>query len=282
MAFQPVVPLSGIGGWKFLQATYDKQLESYTNSPQVRNDRDYMIEKFAQPISVEDFLKDSRLVRVTMTAFDLAGEEWKKGFIKKTLEEVSDPESTFLARLNNPKYTALANALKPVNDTISLDVDDIAAMAVRFESNSFEIAVGDVDDSMRLSLNYKSEINTIVGSGANEDSIAYRLMADIPAYTVVRSALNLPSDMSNLPVERQAEMIKDGLKKALGVSKLSEISSPEAVDKMIVRYHAMKSISEGAAAYSPASAALILLGGGDSSYGYGSGASQNLFLSSFL
>lgn len=280
MAFQPVVPLSGIGGWKFLQATYDKQLQSYTNSPQVRNDRDYLIEKFSQPMAVEDFLKDSRLMRVTMTAFDLSGEEWKKGYIRKVLEEVNDPESTFLARLNNPKYTNFANTLKPVNGSISLDVENVAALAVRFEANSFEIAVGEVDDTMRLSLNYKSEIGAIVGNGSKEDTIAYRLMADIPTYTVVKAALNLPSDMSKLPVERQAQMIKDGLKSALGVSKLADIASPEAVDKLIVRYHAMKSISEGAANYSPASAALILLGGGG--YGYGAGASQNLFLSSFL
>jgi hypothetical protein len=86
--------------------------------------------------------------------------------------------------------------------------------------------------------------------------------------------------MSKLPVERQAEMIKSGLTRALGVSKLSEISSPEAVEKLIVRYHAMKSITEGSSVTSSAAAALTLLGGG--SYGYGASASQNLFLSSFL
>ncbi|MBY9065743.1 DUF1217 domain-containing protein [Hyphomonas sp. WL0036] len=280
MAFQPVVPMSGIGGWKFLQSTYDKQLQSFTNSPQVRNDRDYMIEKFAEPVTMDDLLKDTRLLRATMTAFDLSGEEWKKGFIKKVFEEAADPESTFLARLNNPKYTALAKALKPENGVISLEIEDVAAMAVRFEAVSFEVAIGNVDDSMRLSLNYQSEISTIVGSGSSEDSIVYRLMADVPAYTVVRTALNMPSDATKLPVERQAEMLKSGLKKALGVSSLADIASPEAVDKMIVRYHAMKSISEGAAVYSPAAAALTLLGGG--SYGLGSSASQNLFLSSFL
>lgn len=77
------------------------------------------------------------------------------------------------------------------------------------------------------------------------------------------------------------QQIKSSLKKVLGVSKLSEISSPELIDKMVVRYHAMKSITESSASSSPAAAALILLGGG-SSYGYGSNASQNLFLSSFL
>lgn len=280
MAFQPVVPMSGIGGWKFLQATYDKQLQSFAKAPQIRNDRDYMIEKMAEPITVDEFLKDSRLLRVTMTAFDLSGEEWKKGFINKVFQEVNDPESTFLARLNNPKYTAFANALKPANNTISLDAEAIATLAVRFETNSFEIAVGEVDDAMRLALNYKSEINTIVGSASSEDAIAYRLMGDVPAYTVVKTALNLPTDMSKLPVERQAEMIKSGLKKALGVSKLADISSPEAVEKLVVRYHAMKSITEGSPYTSSAAAALTLLGGG--SYGYGASASQNLFLSGFL
>lgn len=281
MAFQPVVPMSGIGGWKFLQATYDKQLQSYTKSPQVRNDRDYLIEKFAQPTSVEDFLKDTRLVRATMTAFDLSGEEWKKGFIKKVLEEVGNPDSTFLQRLNNSKYTAFAKALTPVNGKIDLSEEKIAAIAVSFERSSFELAIGNVDDSMRLSLNYNDEIGVMTANGASDDTIAYRILGDVPVYTMLKTALNLPSDTSKLPVERQAEMIKSSLKKVLGVSKLSEISSPELIDKMVVRYHAMKSITESSASSSPAAAALILLGGG-SSYGYGSNASQNLFLSSFL
>lgn len=279
MAFQPVVPLSGIGGWKFLQATYDKQLQSYTNSPQVRNDRDYMIEKLSQPITAEEFVKDSRLLRVTMTAFDLSGEEWKKGFINKVLKEVGDPESTFLQRLNNSKYTAFAEALKPVNGTIELSEETVAKLAVRFERNAFEQAVGDVDDNMRLSLNYQSDIEAMV-TGVSDDTVAYRIMADVPVYTVVKAALNLPADTSKLPVERQAEMIKDGLKKVLGVSKLSEIASPELVDKLVIRFHAMKSISEGSVVNTPASAALMILGGG--SYGYGASASQNLFLSNFL
>lgn len=280
MAFQPVVPMSGIGGWKFLQATYDKQLQSFTKSPQIRNDRDYLIEKFAQPISVDDFLKDPRLMRATMTAFDLSGEEWKKGFIKKVLEEVGKPDSTFLQRLNNSKYTAFAKALTPVNGKIDLSEEMIAGIAVRFERNSFEVAIGNVDDSMRLSLNYRDEIGVMTANSPSDDTVAYRIMGDVPVYTMLKTALNLPTDTSKLSVERQAELIKSGLKKVLGVSKLSEISSPELIDKIVVRYHAMKTLSEGSVVNTPASAALMILGGG--SYGYGSNASQNLFLSKFL
>ena len=120
MAFQPVIPLTGNNGWKFLQSTYDRQLSSHANSPQIKADRAYFTEKLSEPLTKEQFLNDKRLLRVALTAFDLGGEEWKRGFIDKVLKEVSDPESTFLARLNNPKYTAFAQAFKPVNGVISL------------------------------------------------------------------------------------------------------------------------------------------------------------------
>ena len=102
MVFQPVIPLSGFGGWNFLQSTYDAQLETFSKSAQIKNDIDYLTEKFAEPMAVEDFLSDGRLRRITMTAYGLAGEEWKTGYVRTVLDEVQDPASTFLARLNKP------------------------------------------------------------------------------------------------------------------------------------------------------------------------------------
>lgn len=272
--FQPAIPLSGIGGWKFLQSTYTRQLDSFTKSPQVRNDRDYMLEKFAKPVTVDDLMKDKRLLRITMTAFDLAGEEWKGGFIRKTLEEVSDPESTFLARLNNAKYTKFAETLLPVDGKIVLSSEQLAKMAVNFEATSFEVAVGDVDENMRLALNYQSDIASLVGEGSSDKAILYRILGDVPVRSVLESALNLPSGVSNLDIDQQADIFQKRLQSVLGISSMSEISSPEKVEKMILRYHAMETINNGSTSYTPASAALTLL-----SDGVGSQASQNLFLS---
>lgn len=280
MVFQPAIPMSGIGGWKFLQATYDKQLQSFTRSPQVRNDRDYMIGKLSEPMTVENFLKDTRLVRTVMASFDLSGEEWKKGFINKVLKEVGDPDSTFLKRLNNSKYTAFAEALSPVNGMISIEPDALADMAVRFERNSFQVAVGEVDETMRLALNYQADIASIIGNGSSDSAIAYRMLGDLPVSSVLKTALNLPSDTSKLPIERQAEILTSSLKRLFGVDSLSELGSPEIVEKTLIRFHAMKSISEFSATTSSASNALTLLGGGGS--GFGAGASRNLFLSGLL
>jgi hypothetical protein len=274
--FQPVIPLTGNSGWKFLEATYDRQLQSYSNSPQVRLDSEYLTEKLSKPIEVEDFLNDRRLLRVALTAFDLGGEEWKRGFITKVMKEVADPESTFLARLNNSKYTAFAKALKPINGTIYLTPAIASDMAAKFEAASFESAVGEIDDNMRLSLNYKSEIGKTVGTGSSDNAILYRILGDVPLRTMLEGATNLPSDIRSLPIERQAAILHERLKSSLGIRVLSDLTTPENIDRVIQRFHAMEAISQNTANYSSASAALTLLSNGSQ---LGSQGSQNLFLS---
>lgn len=277
MSFQPVIPMSGLGGWKFLQATYDRQLENFSASPQVRRERDEMTAKLSEPISLENFVKDKRLLKSALTAFGLAGEEWKGGFITKVLKEAADPESTFLKRLNNPRYTAFAEAFKPVGGVIEIDTDALAKIAVRFEQNAFNIAVGEVDDTMRLALNYRAEIGELVGEGSSDNAILFRMLGDLPVANVLRTALNLPQSITKLPVDRQADILKSGLQKLLGVSSISDVASPENVGKLLDRFQIMSSVNNGPSANTPGVLALSLLS--RSSYGFGANASQNLFLS---
>lgn len=274
--FQPVIPLSGNGGWKYLQSTYDRQLQTHSDSAKVKADRNYLVEKFSKPVTTEAFLADKRLMRVALTAFDLGGEEWKGGFIGKVLKEAATPESTFLARLNNSKYTAFAQAFKPVNGQITVTPEALDKLSASFDSNAFETAVGQVDDSMRLALNYQSDIAGLVGNGSNEEAILYRMLGNVPIRKVLEAAINLPSDVRKLPIEKQAELLKQGLQKRLGVNNLSELASPAKIDQAIKRFHAVQSVNTGAANYSSAANALTLLNGGA---GLGGQGGINLFLS---
>ena len=134
--YQPAIPLSGLAGWKFLQSTYTRQLDNFADSASVKNDRAYMSEKLSKPISLDDFMADKRLLRVTMTAFDLGGEEWKGGFIRKVLEEAATPDSTFLKRLNNPDYTRYSQTFRFEDGMLSLDADQIETLGDNFETAS--------------------------------------------------------------------------------------------------------------------------------------------------
>lgn len=275
--FQPIIPLSGIGGWNFLQSTYDRQLENFADSAQIRNDREYMESKLSSPMSLEDFMDDSRLLRVTMTAFDLGGEEWKRGFIDKVLTESSDPESSFLERLNNAQYTRFAEALSPnEKGTINLSTDALTDLGNRFEAASFKVEVGEIDDNMRLGLNFQSEIGELVSASSSDEANLFRLLGSVPVRAVLESALNLPSDIGNLSVEKQAEIFDAKLQSTFGIQNVSDLTDPDVVNRVIMRFHAIESLNGEISSSTPGATALTLL------TGVGSSASENMFLSLFV
>lgn len=276
MVFQPVIPLSGFGGWNFLQSTYDSQLDAFSRSPQIKNDIEYLNEKFAEPMATEDYLSDPRLRRITMTAFGLSGEEWKTGYVRTVLEEVQDPASTFLGRLNNPQYSRFAEALRPVDGKILLTLPDLDRISARYSAASFELAVGEQDNAMRLSLNYQSEISELVTDGASDETVLYRLLGSVPVRTVLESALGIPTEVRQLDLDQQAGILEEKLKSQFNISSLQDLKDPERVDRTVARYMALEGLNSSASATGPAATALVLLG---NAAGFGSVASQNLFLS---
>ena len=278
MTYQPVIPLPGLGGWNFLQATYDRQFDTFSNTFQIKDDTEYLKEKLSQRPAVEDFLSDPRLRRITLTAFGLDGEEWKVGFHRKVLEEKQDPDSTFLQRLNNPQYTRFADALSPIDGELVLSSDQIDQIAARYAAESFELAVGEQNNSMRLSLNYQSEIAEIATDGSTDETIIFRILGDVPIRSVLETALSIPSDIGQLDLDRQADYFTERLRSQFNISSLQDLKNPEIIEKMIARYQAIDGINQNSATLSSASTALTLL---QNASGFGALASQNLFLSSF-
>ncbi|WP_084395915.1 DUF1217 domain-containing protein [Henriciella aquimarina] len=274
--FQPAIPMTGYGGWKFLQTTYARQFETFSDSPAIKNDREYFTGKMSKPMAMEDFLSDKRLLRISLTAFDLEGEEWKGGFIRKVMEEANDAESSFLTRLNNPDYTKFSKAFPVQDGKITLTPEAVSDIGDNFESAAFRSAVGNVDNNMRLSLNYQNKIVEIAGSGASEEAILYRILGNVPVKNVLETALNLPSEMGKLDIEQQADILRDKLQSHLGITDVSQLASLDKVDDALKRFHAMNSINSGPSPTTPGYAALTLLRGAD---GFGNMASQNLFLS---
>ncbi len=274
--FSPVIPTSGFAGWNFLQATYDRQLQSHSDSVTVANDRDYMLEKLSSPITQEDLLDDRRLLGAAMAAFDLTGEEWKRGFIDKVLTESSDSESSFLARLNNPQYTAFAKVFQPTDGVITLSAENLAELATDYNTETFENAVGEVDNSMKLALNYQSGISDLVGEDSSEKAILYRILGSVPIRTVLETATGLPTDIRSLSLDKQVGMLEERLSRQFGISDMKELKDPEIMDKVLTRFQAIESINQGVTATTPGYTALTLL------QGIGSTASQNLFLSGLL
>ncbi len=62
--FLPIVPDTGLAGWRFLQRTYDSQFEAFNRSVVQQRDVDYFQEKIGAVTSAEDlvFSNKARMV----------------------------------------------------------------------------------------------------------------------------------------------------------------------------------------------------------------------------
>lgn len=152
--FTPIIPSSGLTGWRFLQRTYDSQLENFSNSAQISRNTDYFLENIDKVTSAEDLTSDRRLLEVALGAFGIQDDIDNRFFIKKILEEGTTADDSLANRFSDNRYREFSAAfgLGPGEDRqigTSGFADDIVA---RFRANSFEVSAGLQDDTMRVAL----------------------------------------------------------------------------------------------------------------------------------
>lgn len=279
--FQPVVPLSGIGGYRFLERTEETQREAFARSPLLQRDLDYFRENIASATTAEALVSDRRLLQVALGAFGLDDDLNKQAFVRKVLEEGTDADDAFANRLVESSYRKIADAFGYGNflgarvGRIGFAEDITAA----YEERQFEIALDNSNPDMRLALNFRREITEFaqIAAEGSGDSAWFSLMGREPVRRVMESALGLPASFGSLDIDRQLSEFKAKAASVLGSSDLSTLLDPEKVDETIRRFLARSQAENGPDASTPGFAALSLLNGG-----LGSSAIQNLLLSSAL
>jgi len=275
MAFTPVIPSSGLAGWSFLKSTHISQTEIFNRSPDIQRDIDYFSENFSNVSTLDDFMSDRRLLRVTLGAFGL-GEEIDKGaFVRKILEEGTTDNQAFAVRLNNPDYLDLAQTLIVGEDgSLNVDADTATQIIQKYQTEAFEIEVGTVDNAMRLALNFEREIAELAGSNLSENAGWFKAMASVPVRTVLEGAFNLPTGFSQLDLDRQKEILSEKAQSLYDGKSIDIFDDPEVIENTIRRFLLRQQIEAGPSASTPGFAAISILNGG-----LGSSGITNLLLS---
>ncbi len=261
MSFQPLIPLAGISGWSFLKRTHDDQLRIHRSLDPVRSDSVYF-EKTAPGISnVHDLVSDRRLLKTVLTAFGLQDDLKNVYFIRKILEDGTTANDALANRLADKRYREMSLALgfgpdqglKITRPSVIRDIIDQSAI------RSFELAVGEQDENMRLALNARRSFPELAVSESGNDAGWYALMADPPLRKVLEAALSLPASFGQIDLDQQLRIFKDRSNSMLGTSRLRDFGDPELVERIISGFLAREQISRGAADTSGAGAALAML-----------------------
>ena len=165
MTFRPVVPADGIVGWRFLQRTYDAQIESFSSSAVNERETKYFLDNIGKVHTAEDLVSDRRLLQVALGAFGLEDDINNRYFIQKILSDGTSADDALSNRLADKRYREFSEAfgLGPgeVRRTgLSTFMEDIAQENV---VSRFEIAVGETDETMRISLYIQHKLADLAG-----------------------------------------------------------------------------------------------------------------------
>lgn len=280
MTFAPLIPASGVVGYKILTGTETAQRTVFEAQPALAREVDYFTRNIAAVTSADELVSDRRLLRVALGAFGLDEDIDKGAFIKKILAEgVEDPNS-FANRFVDPRYKNLSEAfgfgslVGPKTGFTNFARDITSAYTER----QFEISVGDQDDSLRLALNFRREIQTYATANDPDGTAWLSVLGDLPVRAVFEGAFGLSSSFSQIDIDRQQAEMRNFNNRTFGSTSLDIFTDPAKAEEVITRFLARRSAEAGPSASTPGFTALTILSA--SQNGAGATSIQNIILSS--
>ena len=258
--FQPIVPSGGLAGWRFIQRTYDSQIENFNQSAQLQRDTEYFREKISKISTAEELVSDRRLLSVALGAFGLGDDVENRFFIKKMLEEGTVADDALSNRLSDTRYRDMVKAFgfgpsEITRTSISLFTDEILE---NYQTNKFEIAIGEQDSSFRVALFAQDKLSEIASDEGSSTTKWFTIMGQPALRQLFEGALGLPSSFGQIDIDRQREIFQERTEAVFGTGDPAQFKSPEVIDDLITQYLVRSQINSITVA-SPASIALTLL-----------------------
>lgn len=261
MTFVPALPLSGYAGWKLLQRTMTVQSATLAASPEQKRDEAYFRAHIGQVATADQLVSDRRLLKVALGAFGLGADIDNRYFIRKVLGDGTLKTGALATRLADKKYQRLSAAFgfgdfSTPRTRLSTFADEILSA---YRTRSFEEAVGQQDENMRLALNARRELGLLAAKSSSENTKWYTILGDGPLRAVFETALGLPKAFGQLDVDQQLGMIRQKARAQLGSDSVTQFTDGAATERLVRRFLTRAEVAGFAASTSPAQTALTLL-----------------------
>lgn len=260
MAFQPVIPFSGMAGWAFLQRTREAQQSAHSAAPAINRDTTYFAENIGKIDSASDLVADFRLLKVALGAFGLDDDLPNKAFIRQVLEGGSIAPDSLANRMVDKRYLALTKAFGFDLGTPRTKLSDFGnEILSSYRTRQFEIAVGEQDLDLRLAMSLSRDLGNIVGADNTADGRWFSVMGNEPLRKVFETALGLPSSLALLDIDRQLVVFRDRAQAVFGDGEISQFASADRLEDLNRQFLVRAQVANGNGGMSAGAIALTLL-----------------------
>ncbi|SPJ24634.1 DUF1217 domain-containing protein [Palleronia abyssalis] len=229
MSFSPIVPMGGLGGFRFLNRTRETQQATFEAQPRISRNIEAFSARIATVSSAKELVEDRQLLEVALGAFGLDEDINSKYLIERVLSEDPDNDTSLSSRFADKRYQALSDAfgfgkLGGPSTAFPGFSDKIIA---QYTDRQFEVAVGEVDPDMRLALGFSRGLEEIVAKDMSNDAAWFTVMGNRPLRTVLETALGLPKSLGTLDIDQQLEVFKDRAKAKFGTNSINDIAAKD-------------------------------------------------------
>ncbi|WP_413867294.1 DUF1217 domain-containing protein [Albidovulum sp.] len=261
MSYTPAIPLGGYAGWAFLTRTRTAQMEAFVSSPTLQRDEAYFRDRISGIATAEELVADRRLLSVALGAYGLDADIDNKYFIRKVLEDGTLDPGALANKLADKRYLEFSKAFgfgdfATPNTRLSDFADTILE---RYRTRSFEAAVGEQRDEMRLALNAQRELATLAGRSLTDDARWFTVMGSAPLREVFQTALGLPSAFAAIDLDQQLATFRDRAESVLGSSEISMFGDKGKIEELIRVFLVRAEAQSNSTVYSAQTTALTLL-----------------------
>lgn len=262
MTFQPLLPLQGYSGWRFLNRTLDRQIENLAQSPSFQRDAEYFRSQIDKVEKPEDLVADFRLLRVALTAFGLQDDLPNRAFIRRVLADGTTAPEALSNRLADKRYKTFSEAFGFGENTApnTRQAGFADRILSRFQRLEFERAVGAQSEEMRLGLNAMRELPDLVGRNLSERATWFSILGNPPLRSVFETALGLPKSIGKQDLELQLNNFRARARATLGITSPAEFGQADKREDLMRAYLTRSQITLMSPALSGMNTALTLLG----------------------
>ncbi|TWA59803.1 uncharacterized protein DUF1217 [Azospirillum brasilense] len=206
----------------------------------VKRNIEYFQENIGKITSAEELLKDEKLYRFVMEAFDLESQIYARALIRKVLDEGVTEPNALANRMNDAKFKELATAMAfPETGGATLKEPAIVqAIVDRYVDVKMEVSAEEKNPAVRLALYFQRKAGRITNW--------YQVLSDRALQKVVFTAMDIPEQSALGDLDR----LVDRMKKRFDIA---DFQDPAKVQTFLDRFSAMYDLKNGAPAGASAS-----------------------------
>lgn len=223
----------GVSGYALYKSLSSDKIAANTarfaKSGTVQSEIDYFREKLAKVETVDDFLKDYRLLKFALTAYDMEDQLEYPARIKQILKDDPLASNALVNRMTNAGYRQI-NADFAFNSKGVAKLKDatfVDGLVEKYKNARYEISLGEVNPNVADAMYFQRKVSK-VKSG-------YDIIGDPVFFDVALTALNLPRSIATTKVERMKSTIESKLD-------MTKLNDPTYVRKLVERYLVLKDV----------------------------------------